>query len=158
MKIIPGNEVIKDDDVRGRKKRYLESDAICCICGAIVNGYWERDCIMCHNCGGDNFIIGKVSVDVRLLLSFHIEELRNLCIMQGVNAGTRAQMVVRILTCFYNNNFIRLDKRIDEILVRKIITRNKKRFWFVEDIDNAMKKVKKCNIKLVSEDDVLNYD
>lgn len=153
---------VAEEDKRSSIRRFLETDSICIVCGAIINTYWEDKCIIC-NCGEtrtDNFITGKVGINLRLLLRFHIEELRAISEMHGVSTGKRAKMVVGILRDMEENRFSRrFDNRIDEWLVIKIIARNRRCFWFVKDIENAMVKVRSdrvCNIKLVDEKDTID--
>jgi hypothetical protein len=104
-------------------------------------------------CEHADFIIGRQSVDLRILLDFHLEDLRALCEIHGCSeGGSRAKMVVNIMKQLHSN----LDKRINELLVRKMIVRNRKKFRFWRDIEDAISKVKRSGrIKLVSADDCI---
>lgn len=146
--LVPESEMEKED-TRDSKKRYLVTDAICCICGCINNYFWEKKCVICK---GDrrNFISGKIGVDIRLLIGFHLEDLKALCEIEGISQGTRAKMVVGILKKFYGKSkkisggsIDNIDRRIDERLVRKIITRNKRAYWYLIDIEGAMERAKR---------------
>lgn len=161
MDLISKDEV-ETEDKRNSIKRFLETDGICVTCGAIVNNYWEDKCLVC-SCGGtgtDNFIGGKTGVNLRLLLRFHIEELKAISEIHGVSIGGRAKMVVGVLRDMEEKDSkrFRFDNRIDEGLIRKIIARNKRCFWFVKDIESAVIKVRYCNIKLVDEKDMMKDD
>jgi hypothetical protein len=148
MDLIDAKDV-EAESVRNTKRKYLTTDGICYGCGCINNAYYEDRCVIC-NCGGTSFISGKISVDLRLLIDFHIEELKATCEIHGVGIGGRAKMVADILYKIDN----RVDSRVNEKLVRKIIARNKKKFWFVRDIESAVIKAKGCNIRLVKEEDM----
>ena len=104
-------------------------------------------------CNHIDFIIGRQSVDLRILLDFHVEDLRAICEIHGCpEGGSRGRMVVNIMRQLYPN----LDKRIDERLVRKMIVRNRKKFRFWRDIECAISKAKKSKrIELVNADDVM---
>ena len=149
--IVQPQDVIRED-TRNTKRRYLQTDSICSVCGAIVNSFYEDRCLVC-DCGGTSFISGKIGVDLRLLLDFHIEDLKAICEIHGVRCGSRVQIIVAILKDLSNKRL--LDDKINERLIRKIIIRNRKKFWFVKDIGDAVSRARKCNIKLVDEKDVL---
>ncbi len=155
LDIVQPQDVIKEDK-RNSIRRYLQTDSVCSICGAIVNSFYEDRCLVC-DCGGTSFISGKTGVNLRVLLDFHLEELRGLCEIHGVRYGGRAQMVIRVLRKIDRVGKVD-DNRIDEMLIRKIIIRNRKRFWFVKDIDDAVSRVRKCNIRLVDEKDMMSKD
>ena len=91
-------------------------------------------------CDHTDFIVGRQSVDLRILLDFHVEDLRALCEIHGCpEGGSRGRMVVNIMKQLYSN----LDKRIDDRLVRKMIVRNRKKFRFWKDIEDAITRAKK---------------
>lgn len=104
-------------------------------------------------CDHTDFIMGRQSVDLRILLDFHIEDLRALCEIHGCSeGGSRGRMVVNIMKQLHPN----LDKRIDERLVRKMIIRNRKRFRFWKDIDIAINRAKRSGkIKIVDADECI---
>ena len=104
-------------------------------------------------CDHTDFIMGRQSVDLRILLDFHLEDIRALCEIHGCSeGGSRGKMVVNIMKHLHSN----LDKRIDEHLVRKMIIRNRKKFRFWRDIDSALSKAKRSKrIELVSADDCI---
>lgn len=150
MDIVPKDEVAKED-LRNSRRRFLQTDSICSICGAICNSIYEERCLIC-DCGSTSFISGDIGVNLRLLLNFHYEDLRALCEIHGVIYGNRAGMVVRILKELSNERLVEFDIRINEELIRRIIKRNHKKFWFIKDIEDAVYRVrKKCNIHLVDE-------
>ncbi len=105
-------------------------------------------------CKHEDFIKGRQSVDLRILLDFHVEDLRALCEIHGCSeGGSRGKMVVNIMRQLHSN----LDKRIDELLVRKMIVRNRKKFRFWKDIEDAIGRAKRPGkIRLVSADDCLD--
>jgi hypothetical protein len=105
-------------------------------------------------CEHTDFIIGRQSVDLRILLDFHVEDLRALCEIHGCpEGGSRGKMVVNIMKQLHSN----LDKRINELLVRKMIVRNRKKFRFWKDIEDAISRAKKPRkIKLVRAEDCLD--
>ena len=98
-------------------------------------------------CGHTDFIMGRQSVDLRILLDFHVEDLRAICEIHGCSeGGSRGKMVVNIMRQLYPS----LDKRIDDRLIRKMIVRNRKKFRFWKDIEDAISRAKKPGkIKLV---------
>lgn len=104
-------------------------------------------------CDHKEFIIGRQGVDLRILLDFHVEDLRALCEIHGCSeGGSRGKMVINIMKQLYPY----LDKRINENLVRKMIVRNRKKFRFWKDIESAISKAKRSNrIELVSADDCI---
>lgn len=158
LDLVPHDEVIKEDR-RNTRKRFLETDAICALCGCVNNAYWEDNCVVCScKCGNRSFITGKIAIDLRLLMDFHIEELKSLCEIHGISFGSRASMTVRLLKEFHDGykNRNKFDERINEVLIKKILTRNKRKFRFTIDIMNAVDVIKR-NIKfeLVKEEDIL---
>lgn len=103
-------------------------------------------------CEHTDFIMGRQSVDLRILLDFHVEDLRALCEIHGCSEGGRGKMVINIMRQLHSN----LDKRIDERLIRKMIVRNRKKFRFWRDIESAISKAKRSErMKLVSADDCI---
>jgi hypothetical protein len=105
-------------------------------------------------CEHTDFIIGRQSVDLRILLDFHVEDLRALCEIHGCSeGGSRGKMVVNIMRQLHPN----LDKRIDELLVRKMIVRNRKKFRFWKNIEDAINRAKKPGkIKIIDAEDCLD--
>lgn len=152
MDVIPSDEVYTD--TRNTKKTFLLTDAICIECGVIFNANYEDQCIICDEgdqiakadshkdnrprCDHRNFVTGKQSIDIRILLDFHIEDVIALCELHGCSTGSRAKMTANILKKLYPY----LDERIDETLIRKIIKRNSRRFWYIKDIDLALESIK----------------
>lgn len=104
-------------------------------------------------CDHTDFIMGRQSVDLRILLDFHIEDLRALCEIHGCSeGGSRGRMVVNIMKQLHPN----LDKRIDERLIRKMIIRNRKKFRFWKDIDIAINRAKRPGkIKIVEAEECI---
>ena len=103
-------------------------------------------------CDHKDFIMGRQSVDLRILLDFHVEDLRALCEIHGcTEGGSRGKMVINIMKQLYSN----LDKRINERLVRKMIVRNRKKFRFWRDIEDAINRAKKPKIRLVRAEECL---
>ena len=181
---IPQDEVFQEDK-RNTKKMMLPTDAICAQCGVIFNSVYEDECVICEDfretkdetkgkedvekpiisfveekeddgqevCKHEDFIKGRQSVDLRILLDFHVEDLRALCEIHGCpEGGSRGKMVINIMKQLYSN----LDKRIDERLIRKMIVRNRKKFRFWKDIEDAIGRAKRPGkIKLVSADDCI---
>lgn len=135
---------VYDADKRNSKKRFLTTDAICVRCGTIINSCYEDSCFICEDpeeiCDHSEFITGRQSVDLRILLNFRIEDLKALAELHGCSEGSgRAKAVAGLMKKLHTN----LDKRINDILVRKVILRNRKRFWFWKDLDEAVIKAKK---------------
>lgn len=165
MDLVPNSEV-SNSDKRNTKKMLLPTDAICVGCGIIFNAFYEGGCIICEDenpekerykganeeiikiikcerdeniCDHKEFIFGRQSVDLRILLDYHIEDLRALCEIHGCSGGSRGKMTINILKKLH----VSLDKRIDEVLIRKMIVRNRKRFRYWKDIEDAVHKAKK---------------
>lgn len=105
-------------------------------------------------CQHEDFIKGRQSVDLRILLDFHVEDIRALCEIHGCpEGGSRGKMVVNIMRHLHSN----LDKRIDDRLVRKMIIRNRKKFRFWKDIEDAISRAKKPGkIRLVQAEECLD--
>lgn len=143
MELVQSKDVY-DADKRNSKKRFLTTDAICVRCGTIINSCYENDCFICEEptevCDHSEFITGHESVDLRILLNFRIEDLKALAELYGCSEGSgRAKAVAGLMKKLHSN----LDKRITDILIRKIILRNRKKFWFWKDLDDAVIKAKK---------------
>jgi soluble cytochrome b562 len=104
-------------------------------------------------CEHKDFIIGRQGVDLRILLDFHVEDLRALCEIHGcTEGGSRGKMVINIMKQLYPY----LDKRINENLVRKMIVRNRKKFRFWKDIEDAITRAKKPGkIKIVDAEECI---
>lgn len=107
-----------------------------------------------ETCQHADFIIGRQSVDLRILLDFHVEDIRALCEIHGCpEGGSRGKMVVNIMRHLHSN----LDKRIDDRLVRKMIIRNRKKFRFWKNIEDAINRAKKPGkIRLVRAEECLD--
>ncbi len=156
MELVSGKDVY-DVDKRNTKKTFLLTDSICATCGAIINSNYMEDCVICDDrheiCEHKDFITGRQSVDLRILLDFHIEDLKALAELHGCSeGGGRTKTVAGLMKKLYANL---LDKRINDTLIRKIVLRNRKKFWFWKDIDSAMSKARKPrNIPLISAKDV----
>lgn len=105
-------------------------------------------------CQHEDFIKGRQSVDLRILLDFHVEDLRALCEIHGCSeGGSRGKMVINIMRQLHSS----LDKRIDERLVRKMIIRNRKKFRFWRDIEDAIGRAKRPGkIRLVRAEECLD--
>ena len=105
-------------------------------------------------CQHEDFIKGRQSVDLRILLDFHVEDIRALCEIHGCpEGGSRGKMVVNIMRQLHSN----LDKRIDDRLVRKMIIRNRKKFRFWKNIEDAISRAKKPGkIRLVRAEECLD--
>lgn len=126
---------------------YLETDSVCTNCGAIINSYYEDKCVLC-SCGGKQFVSGKVLIDIRNLLDMHLIEIKIICIMQDISLGSRYKMVNGIIRKMYTNdgNDARGAygdiQKINEKLIRKMVLRNRKMFWYVSDIEKLMSKTR----------------
>ena len=144
MELVSAKDVY-DTDKRDTKKMFLTTDAICTDCGAIINSNYDDSCIICEDdtqtpCNHSDFITGNQSVSLRILLDFHIEDLKALAELHGCsNGSSRTKAVAGIMKKLYKD----LDDRINDTLIRKVIVRNRKKFWFWKDTDAEMKKVKK---------------
>lgn len=155
MDLIPANEIFQSDK-RNTKKTILPTDAICIRCGVIFNSVYEDQCVICDDteerCLHEEFITGIESVDLRILLDYHMEDLRALAELHGVEGGSRGKMTIRIMEKLHSS----LDKRINENLVRKMIKRNSKKFRFWKNIEDAILKAKKSKgITLISAEDCI---
>lgn len=154
MELVQSKDVY-DIDKRNSKKRFLKTDAICVECGTIINSCYEDACFVCEDptevCEHSEFITGHQSVDLRILLNFRIEDLKALAELHGCSEGSgRAKTVAGLMKKLHAD----LDKRINENLIRKIILRNRKKFWFWRDLDDAVIKAKKPKgIKLLDPKD-----
>lgn len=165
MKLIPEKDVIKvKEDKRNTKKRYLITDGICFKCGCIVNYCYEKRCILC--CGSDEFLIGEPGKVLRELLELDIEQIRIACELRGGGGfGSRTRMVISLFEKIFPR-LCKVDNRIDEFFLKKIVYRNRKRFRYIADIENILndiKKVKdrnrrriKTNIRLISIEEMAN--
>lgn len=162
--LIPKTDVVKPD-LRNSKKRILESDNICINCGCIINGYWEDSCIICE-CKGRDFVVGKISRDIRLLLEMNIDELKIICDLEGISPNnSRSRLTINLMRKIHPILKNRKYQLIDEILIRKIILRNHRKFRYMQEIEDFVKRKKdnkhdnknyyQPNIKLISDKDVL---
>lgn len=122
-------------------RRYLDIDAICINCGAIINSYWENSCVICE-CGSDNFVADKIAVDIRKLLDKHLEDLKVICVLHDITLGSRYKMVYGITQRLYPS-MCGKDKKINEQLIRRMVLRNKRKFWFLTNIENLVRKAEK---------------
>lgn len=155
MDLIPKNEVFQEE-TRNTMKTILPTDAICIKCGVIFNSYYEDQCVICDDtkerCDHKEFITGRESVDLRILLDYNIEDLRALAEIHGCSEGSRGKMTIKIMEKLHSS----LDKRIDENLIRKMIKRNSKRFRFWKDIEDAISRAKNYRgIALISAEDCI---
>lgn len=133
------NSTINVDSLREKKNirhRFLNIDAICTKCGCIINWYYENECVVCE-CGDENFISGKIVIDIRTLLVIRLNELRVICVLHDIPLGSRSRMVFGIIKKVYSST------SIDENLIRKMILRNRKLFWYTRDIESAIKKIER---------------
>lgn len=143
MELVHAKDVYEPDK-RDTRKRFLTTDAICTTCGTIINSNYEDDCFICDDgykiCEHKDFITGRQSVDLRILLDFRIEDLKALAELHGCSEGSgRTKVVAGLMKKLHAN----LDNRIDDILIRKIVLRNRKKFWFWKDLDDAVTKARK---------------
>ncbi len=175
MDIIPENDVYTN--TRNTKKIFLLTDFICVDCGAIFNSVYEDQCILCGDgdkevkldehkeyrykeyihkeyrhyssikkCDHVSFITGKQSIDIRILLNFSADDIIALCDLHGCSTGSRSKMTINIMKKIYPY----LDERINEKLIRKIIKRNTRKFWYIKDIDLELKNIKsKSRLKVI---------
>lgn len=170
MKLIPASDVIRiDKDIkRNTKKRFLVTDGICFRCGAIVNYKWEKACLLC--CGSREFLVGESSQALRDLLELDIEKLKTFCELRGVSgyrSGSRVKLTLELFRLIFPK-LTKVDNRINESLIQKIIYRNRKRFWYIADIESVINDIRRqanknankrwhghVNIKLVDAKDVV---
>lgn len=134
---------IQEEDTRDSKKRYLETDGICIECGTITNNYYNDNCLICK-CKSREFISGRISIDIRHILDIHIQELRVICEFEGLSTGSRSQMTINLIRKIYpqlstNPKY----KKVDDTLIRKIIIRNRKKFYYIIDLEDMITKNKK---------------
>jgi len=144
MKQIPEHDVIKvdKDSKRNSKKRYLTTDGICLHCGCIVNYVYENRCLLC--CGSEDFLVGEYGMVLRELLELDIEQIKTLCEVRNRSIGSRSRMVFELFKMIFPK-LTNIDERIDENLIRKIIIRKRRKFWYVKDIEDAVFKIKRGN-------------
>lgn len=147
LTLLAKEDIIEEDSEA--KKMFLTTDGICKKCGAIINTYYENSCFLC-DCGGKSFITGKISVEIRELLEYNIEYLRTLCDMYDIGQGSRSRMIVKIVDYINHNN------KIDERLIKMIITRNNaKKNWFVSSIETNNNNIRTTRLKLVEAENVI---
>ena len=127
---IPQEEVEKVD-LRNSKKRYLVTDRICTKCCAINNIYYENHCVICR-CGSEEFISGRISKDIRILLNFGVDELRMIAELEGVSGSTKIVITRNLIRKIYPNH-IHINK-VSHDLIRKIMRRSKKKCWYLKEI------------------------
>ncbi len=155
MELVSAKDVY-DADKRDTKKRFLTTDAICTKCGVIINSNYEDECVICNDpqdkCDHSEFITGHQSVNLRILLDFPIDDLRALAELHGCSEGSgRTKTVAGIMKKLHND----LDARINDTLIRKIVLRNRKKFWFWRDIESEMSKARKPKgVTLIAAKDV----
>lgn len=162
MKLIPEKDVIKPkkDDKRNTKKRFLVTDGICFLCGCIVNYEWEKACLLC--CGYNEFLVGEPGHVLRELLELDIEQVRIACELRGISgsgSGSRVRLTLELFKSIFPK-LTKVDNRINENLIQKIIYRNRRRFWYVRDIEDAISDIRRSrhniiNIKLVDIKDMV---
>jgi len=146
--LIPEKDVAKPD-LRNSKKSFLDIDHICLTCGAIINLYWADDCIVC-DCKPRNFVPSKISKDIRLILEMPIEELKLISDLEGLPANSsRVKLTINLLRKIHpilkNPNH----SNIDEILIRKVILRNHRKFSYMKDIEDLVKRKKPIKVDVV---------
>lgn len=149
MKLVSEHDVVKTrDDKRNSKKRYLTTDGVCFRCGAIVNYNFQLRCILC--CGSEEFLVGEYGQVLRELLELDIEKLKAICELRGISgcSRSRSRMVLGLFKVIFPK-LTKVDSRIDEMLISKIITRNRKKFWFVRDIEEAICSIRRNSNKAV---------
>lgn len=143
---------VEKEDKRNSKKRFLRTDAVCVTCGSINNHYWYDSCIICMcKCGSAEFISGKLIVDLRSLMDLKLEQIESLCEVRNIRIGSKVHMIIRLLQDFDKKIF---DKRVDELLIRKIIKRNKKKFRFTVDLVQTKSSTTGFKLKLLDAKDV----
>ena len=156
MKLILSSDVCNDNSSRAIKK-YLRTDAICVKCGAIFNNFYEDDCIICDDnehdkfCDHSEFVTGRQCVDLRNMLDLQLEELSFINSLQGYTNSSRNRMVINVL----KNKYKILDKRIDKSLIKKVIRRNKRKFWYMKNVESDMRKISMPNIDIIKEVDCI---
>lgn len=170
MKLVPAHDVIKTnkDDKRNTKKRYLTTDGICFKCAAIVNYVYEKRCILC--CGSNEFLVGEHSRVLRELLELDIEQVRIACELRGISgsgSGSRVKLTLELFRRIFPK-LTKVDNRINEFFIQKIIYRNRRRFWYLADIESAIYDIRRQtnrrryntyipkHVKLVDEKDIVN--
>lgn len=145
MKLVLEKDVIrvKKDDKRNTKKRYLTTDGICFRCAAIVNYVYEDRCILC--CGSEEFLVGEYSRVLRELLELDIEQVRIACELRGVSgyrSGSRVKLTLELFRLIFPK-LTKIDRRIDEMFIKKIIYRNRRRFWYLADIESVINDIRR---------------
>lgn len=123
----------KESNIR---HHFLNTDAICTKCGCILNGYYEDKCVIC-SCGEDNFISGKIVMDIRTLLNIRLNDLRVICVLHDISLGSRSRMVFGIIKKVYPST------SVNEHLIRIMILKNGKMFWYTRDIETSIKRIKR---------------
>jgi hypothetical protein len=152
-------------DKRNTKKRYLVTDGICFRCCTIVNYSYEKRCTIC--CGSNEFLIGEHGHVLRELLELDIEQVKFACELRGVSgsrSGSRSKLTLDLFKLIFPK-LTNIDNRINEFFIQKIIYRNRKRFWYVKDIESIINDIRrqsnerrykyKVNLKLVDAKDVV---
>ena len=159
MKLIDSSDV-RNDSGKSVKRRYLETDMICIKCGIIFNGYYEDDCVICYEdkerdekCNHDEFVTGDKVVYLRYLLDMHIDELCIVNAMCGYSNSNKNRMTINIM----KNTYHKLDKKINEDLVKKITYRNKRRFWYVKDVKReVLKRSASLNLSIIDKNECID--
>jgi len=161
LKLVSEYDVLKvdKDDKRNTKKRFLITDGICLKCGCIVNYKWEKACVLC--CGSREFLVGEPSKVLRDILELDIEQLRSICTVRCISGSGRTKLTLYLFRTIFPK-LTRVDDRINEMFIRKIITRNRRRFWYTQDIEDTIYNIRrservrsKINIKFVDEKDMV---
>ena len=158
MKLVSECDVLKIDK-RNTKRRYLVTDGICFRCGAIINYSYQKRCILC--CGSNEFLVGEQSTVLRDLLELDIEQLRTFCELRGISgSGSRTKLTLDLFVRIFPK-LTKVDNRINELFIRKIIYRNRRRFWYIANIESAIYDIKRnrcrVSIRLVDEKDMVGY-
>ncbi len=121
-------------------KKYLEIDAICTKCGAIINSYYENSCVLC-SCGSKEFVSGQIAIDIRTLLEIQLIELKIICVIHDISLGSRAKMIYGIVKKLHgvdSDSGTYIKKKINENLIRKVIIRKRPTYWYVKEIEKLM--------------------
>ena len=122
-------------------KSYSDVDSICIKCGTIINSYWEDNCVICL-CGSSNFVSDKIAIDIRKLLNKHLDDLKVICILHDIALGSRYKIVYEIIKRLYPFQCGK-ENKITERLIRLMVLRNRRKFWFVVDIENLVRKAER---------------
>jgi hypothetical protein len=100
-------------------------------------------------------------------LELDIEQVKFACELRGVSgsrSGSRSKLTLDLFKLIFPK-LTNIDNRINEFFIQKIIYRNRKRFWYVKDIESIINDIRrqsnerrykyKVNLKLVDAKDVV---